>query len=62
MANPIQVKIVGDALNSLGFSGEQTISGVGLNTMGFLWAIQDIWTPADPVVSTTWSECTEGCE
>ena len=57
MANPIKTKIVGNALNSLGFTGEGTISGVGLNTFGMLWAIQDIWTPSDPVVTTTWTDC-----
>ncbi len=65
MANPINVKIVGQALNSRGFTAEQTVSGVGLNTFGFLWPTSDIWTPADPAVTTAWadcSNCTDGDE
>ncbi len=65
MANPIDVKIVGNALNSFGFTGEETISGLGLITFGFLWPIQDIWTPTESAITTTWVDCdncTGGCE
>lgn len=64
MAAPIDVKIVGNALNSFGLTGEDTISGVGLNTFGFLWPKADIWTTCEDVITTTWTECTnctEGC-
>jgi hypothetical protein len=58
MAAPIDVVIKGQALNSFGLTANDTISGVGLNTFGFLWPCADIWYPADENVTTTWSECT----
>lgn len=58
MANPIDVMIVGQALNDEGLAAKGTISGVGLNTFGFLWPEDAIWTVCscpDPT-STTWTE------
>jgi len=54
MANPIDVVIKGTALESFGFTAEKTISGVGLNTFGFLWPCPDIWGPAVDGVTTSW--------
>ena len=56
MANPVNARVYGQALNSFGFTANDTISGVGLNTFGFLWHVGGIWGPApiqDPVV-TLW--------
>lgn len=36
-------------------SDYNTLSGVGLNTFGFIWAAQDIWADADAQISTSWS-------
>ncbi len=58
MAAPLDVKIVGTALNSLGFTGENTIDGVGLNTFGFLWPCASIWTSSEAAVTTVWVEAT----
>lgn len=58
MANPINVIIVGQALDSQGFVGaNNTVEGLGLNTFGFLWPDAGIWTPCDPLITTTWTEC-----
>lgn len=54
----LDVTIKGQALNSFGLTASDTISGLGLNTFGFLWACADIWSPDDPVVSTNWTTCT----
>lgn len=48
---------VGNGLNSHGFVGASTISGLGLITRGFLWDARDIWNLAaieDPS-PTTWT-------
>jgi hypothetical protein len=63
MASPVQVKIGGQALNSFGLTNDDSVSGVGLNTFGFLWASEDIWTPTVGTITTTWvrcDNCTEG--
>lgn len=45
MANPIDVVVVGNALNSFGFVGLQySVAGLGLNTFGFLWPCDAIWS------------------
>ena len=58
--------VVGQALETLGFQGNNTISGLGLNSFGFVWGAGEIWSPAQvqgltttwvtaqAVVSTTW--------
>lgn len=51
------VTIKGQALNSFGFTAENTIAGLGLNTFGFLWPCDGIWTPNDAVVTTVWVDC-----
>lgn len=61
MANAIDVKIVGNALNSQGLTGENTIAGLGLNTFGFLWPIDGIWTPDCQDITTVWVEDTTLC-
>lgn len=63
MAYGWDVQIVGDALNSFGFTGKTSIAGLGLNTFGFLWPNSNIWSDCDVAITTTWTECeicTEG--
>lgn len=55
MAAPLDVVILGMALNDFGLSANNTIAGLGLNTFGFLWPCDAIWSPADHVISTTWT-------
>lgn len=57
MANPLDVKIEGQALNDQGFTVDKAISGVGLNTFGFLWPCADIWSNAFDSVTTGWTAC-----
>ena len=57
MAVQFDIIIVGTALNSFGLTGKNTISGLGLNTFGFLWDCADIWGPAYDTVVTTWTNC-----
>jgi hypothetical protein len=51
---PLDNVILGNALNSFGFTGNQTISGIGLITFGFLWPCSAIWMPTDSALVTTW--------
>lgn len=55
MASVFRVQIVGTALNSQGFTAHDAISGVGLNTFGFLWDAGDIWTDCCVTVTTVWT-------
>lgn len=56
--DPVDVVVVGNNLNSYGFVGYNfNISGLGLNTFGFLYPCADIWTPADETATTTWTAC-----
>lgn len=48
------IVVIGNALNSFGFTGKDTISGLGLNTFGFIWPCPDIWSLAYDPVTTTW--------
>jgi len=59
MASPVgSVRLDGQALMSFGFEGgPNTISGLGLNTFGFLWPCADIWSPVIGVTLTTWTAC-----
>lgn len=60
MANPVDARLDGQALMSFGFvGGPDAISGVGLNTFGFLWPCADIWTPISEASSTTWTDCSQ---
>lgn len=52
---PLDVVIVGTALNDLGFQAYNTVEGLGLNTFGLLWPCSGIWDTAESSVSTTWS-------
>ena len=57
MALPLDVTVKGQALNSFGFTAENTIAGLGLNTWGYLWPCQAIWSPGDYSITTTWVDC-----
>lgn len=59
MAAPVDVIIAGEALCDTGLSAFNTISGLGLNTFGYLWGCGEIWGPAFPKVTTTWTVYTE---
>lgn len=64
MAIPFDVIITGEALNDFGFMAFNNIEGLGLNTFGFLWPINGIWAvcmDCDDPVSTTWTDCADGC-
>jgi len=60
MANPVKAKLNGHGQISYGFVDENAaLSGLGLNTFGFLWGCPDIWAPCDdPDRVTTWTDCT----
>jgi hypothetical protein len=51
---PVDVVVVGTALNTQGLVAYNTIEGLGLNTLGFLWPCAGIWDTAEASVSTTW--------
>ena len=55
MSAPVDPVIAGEALDDFGFTAYNTISGLGLNTFGFLWGCGEIWAPAFPPVTTTWT-------
>lgn len=57
MSQPLDVTIKGMALEDFGFIAEGAISGVGLNTFGFLWPCNEIWAPCDAPITTTWVSC-----
>lgn len=52
------IGVVGDALETLGFTVKGAIDGVGLMTLGFLWKYRSIWsnTYDNDVISTTWTD------
>ncbi len=41
----------------VGYLGAYSISGLGLNTFGFIWGVNDIWTPFCECVEAVWVEC-----
>lgn len=57
MANPLNVQIVGDALNTQGFTAFETIEGLGLNTFGFLWPLSGIWSACCTATTLNWTDC-----
>lgn len=57
MANPIDSVIVGTALNTLGYTANNTVEGLGLNSFGFLWPCEGIWSPGENPVTSTWVSC-----
>lgn len=57
MANNFDVVIAGNALNSFGLTAFNTIAGLGLNTFGFLWPCDAIWTSCDENIVTVWGSC-----
>jgi len=54
MAAPLDVIVVGQALNDGGLSAFNTLAGLGLNTFGFLWPCDGIWLSSDDPITTTW--------
>ena len=67
MAAPLDVVVVGQALESGGLTANNTIAGVGLVTFGFLCPCDGIWQPSDSPITTIWvsasipSKTTEVC-
>jgi len=57
MAQQWDVTVNGNALNSNGLTGNNTISAIGTLTYGFLWGCADIWNTDDYPVVTVWGEC-----
>ncbi len=57
MAFPLDVTVQGQALNDFGFEALNTIAGLGLNTFGFLWPCDAIWSSAQDAITTTWIGC-----
>jgi hypothetical protein len=55
----LDVRVVGLALDDQGFTAYNTISGLGLNTFGFLWGCNEIWAPTEEAIVTTWSACAD---
>ena len=54
---PIDPIITGNGLNSQGFLNSSfAMSGLGLNTIGFISACADIWTSGEDDVTTSWSD------
>lgn len=51
------VTVNGLGLNDTGLCGNNTISGFGLVTFGFIWGCADIWNPSDSPITTTWVSC-----
>ncbi len=60
MAIPkFDVTIYGMALNNFGFTEQDTIDGLGLNTFGLIWGCQNIWFgpyySSGLTISTSWA-------
>ena len=51
---PVDVIVVGKALNDRGFVANDAVEGLGLNTFGFLWPCAGIWAPMSKAITTTW--------
>jgi hypothetical protein len=51
----VDVVVLGTALETRGLIGNNTVSGVGLNTLGFLWPCDGIWIPSDSPITTVWT-------
>lgn len=62
MALAFDVTITGSALLTEGFvaTDQYNVAGISENTFGFLTPCDAIWTPADPIISTTWTDCATG--
>lgn len=43
------------ALNDMGFVANNTIAGLGLNTFGFLWPCDGIWSSSEMPITTVWT-------
>lgn len=60
MAAPVEnIIIEGMALNDFGFVAFDTLSGIGLNSFGFLWDGSEIWTDCtfcDDTITTLWTD------
>jgi len=63
MANPFSTGIAGQALNTMGFVGNNTTDhdrGIGLNTFGFVWPSAAIWTNFADGITTSWTSFSQG--
>lgn len=55
MAKQIDVRIVGNALNTEGFLGfNYALTSLGLMTEGFITECSEIWTLSDTPITTVW--------
>ena len=41
----------------VGLTSLFVVSGYGLNTFGFIWAVNDIWVNCDTCSDVTWTDC-----
>ena len=53
------VTVRGSALETEGFTANNTIDGLGLMTFGLIWSCNALWSPQYDNVTTTWANCTE---
>lgn len=67
--NPTDVVVMGVALETDGFTANDTIAGLGLMTFGFLWPCDGVWQSSDDLsLVTPWvpasipSSTTEVCQ
>ncbi len=51
---PVDAIVLGEALNDVGFVGNDAVEGLGLVTAGFLWPCAGIWAPMQAAITTTW--------
>ncbi len=59
MLKPLDVVILGQALESFGLTANKTVEGLGIITAGFLWPCNGIWSPSDDSITTAWVSCSE---
>lgn len=55
MASPSHAFFTPVAQLSRGLTAFDTVSGIGLDTLGFLWGCADIWSIVRDPVTTTWA-------
>lgn len=61
MALPVDAVVSGANLNDFGIAGENySLSGLGLNTFGFLFPCDGFWTPTEKPITTTWTSYNQG--
>lgn len=54
---PLDVIIVGQALNTWGLTAFNTVEGLGLNSWGNYWPCSGIWAPGQDTITTVWGSC-----